>query len=234
MLEKTFYEELDISSNATTDDIKKAYKKSALKCHPDKNGGDRREDFQRLAEIYEILVDPARRRAYDESLQRPSQPRAPPSHRTDPFELFEQLFNDDDFFGSGFIGGFNRRTRAFFDDDANVFDTSRFGRGFGSTRSSHSLFANFDDFFATTASSSRLALPHRPIYHTAVSSRPSNSRSRSHQQGHGDHRLPPQEAPRSDRTVSYGRFDDSGRFFWVKQTESFDPVTNRWILLPTE
>ncbi|KAK4337191.1 hypothetical protein RND71_043290 [Anisodus tanguticus] len=64
---KDFYKTLGISKNATLDDIKKAYKKLALKYHPDKNkspGAD--EKFKEVAEAYEILSDPDKRSKYDQ------------------------------------------------------------------------------------------------------------------------------------------------------------------------
>lgn len=63
------YEVLEVEQSATEDDIKKSYRKLALKFHPDKASEEAREtakqSFQRLAFAYAILSDPARRKRYD-------------------------------------------------------------------------------------------------------------------------------------------------------------------------
>lgn len=58
-----FYDILNIDKNATTDEIKKQYKKLALKHHPDR-GGDP-EMFKKISEAYETLCDPEKRKEYD-------------------------------------------------------------------------------------------------------------------------------------------------------------------------
>lgn len=58
-----FYEMMGVSKSATTDEIKKAFRKKALKEHPDK-GGDP-EAFKELTVAYEILGDPEKRQLYD-------------------------------------------------------------------------------------------------------------------------------------------------------------------------
>eukprot|EP00607_Mallomonas_marina_P010383 CAMPEP_0182421976 /NCGR_PEP_ID=MMETSP1167-20130531/7565_1 /TAXON_ID=2988 /ORGANISM="Mallomonas Sp, Strain CCMP3275" /LENGTH=357 /DNA_ID=CAMNT_0024599653 /DNA_START=345 /DNA_END=1415 /DNA_ORIENTATION=+ len=59
-----FYKRLGVDNSASSDDIKKAYRKEAMKCHPDK-GGDA-EQFKRLSEAYEVLSDEDKRAAYDQ------------------------------------------------------------------------------------------------------------------------------------------------------------------------
>ncbi|KAL1927712.1 hypothetical protein VTP01DRAFT_3533 [Rhizomucor pusillus] len=60
------YKVLGLSSDATEDDIKRAYRKLALKYHPDKNKGpDTTEKFRNISHAYEILSNPEKRRMYD-------------------------------------------------------------------------------------------------------------------------------------------------------------------------
>lgn len=59
-----YYELLGISKNATSDEIKKAYRRLALKYHPDR-GGDQ-EKFKKVNEAYQILSDPQKRSQYDQ------------------------------------------------------------------------------------------------------------------------------------------------------------------------
>ncbi|MCU0449136.1 MAG: molecular chaperone DnaJ [Bernardetiaceae bacterium] len=64
---KDFYEILGVSRNASADDIKKAYRKTAIKYHPDKNPGDKdaEELFKEAAEAYEVLSNPDKKARYD-------------------------------------------------------------------------------------------------------------------------------------------------------------------------
>ncbi len=65
------YEKLGISSSATPDLIKAAYRKKAAQYHPDKNQSpDAPTRFREVQEAYEVLSDPERRKAYDEYRQR--------------------------------------------------------------------------------------------------------------------------------------------------------------------
>jgi molecular chaperone DnaJ len=61
---KDYYQILGVSRNATKDDIKKAYRRLALKYHPDKAGGDE-DKFKEINEAYHILSDDAKRAEYD-------------------------------------------------------------------------------------------------------------------------------------------------------------------------
>lgn len=64
---KDYYKTLGISKGSTEEDIKKAYRKQALKWHPDKNKSAAAEEkFKEIAEAYEVLSDPKKREIYDQ------------------------------------------------------------------------------------------------------------------------------------------------------------------------
>lgn len=65
---KDYYATLGISREASAEEIKKAYRKRALECHPDRNPGDAQaeKDFKAVSEAYEALSDENRRRIYDQ------------------------------------------------------------------------------------------------------------------------------------------------------------------------
>lgn len=64
---KNYYEILGVDNNSDINEIKKSYKKLALKYHPDKNNGDKEAElkFQEVAEAYAVLTDPEKKRVYD-------------------------------------------------------------------------------------------------------------------------------------------------------------------------
>ena len=64
---KDYYAILGVSREAGADDVKKAYRKMALKFHPDKNKAeDAEERFKEIAEAYEVLSDQDKRATYDQ------------------------------------------------------------------------------------------------------------------------------------------------------------------------
>ncbi len=65
---KDYYKILGVSKSASQDEIKKAYRKLAVKYHPDKNAGNREseEKFKEIGEAYEVLRDPEKRKRYDQ------------------------------------------------------------------------------------------------------------------------------------------------------------------------
>ena len=68
MAKKDYYEVLRVVKNADAKEIKKAYRKLALKYHPDKNPGDKtaEEKFKEAAEAYEVLSNPEKKQRYDQ------------------------------------------------------------------------------------------------------------------------------------------------------------------------
>lgn len=69
-MEKNYYNILGVSQVATEEEIRKAYKKLALKYHPDKNQQSAdSERFTEIREAYEVLINPSKRQAYDQSVQ---------------------------------------------------------------------------------------------------------------------------------------------------------------------
>lgn len=68
MAKKDYYEALGIENGASNDEIKKAFRKSALKYHPDKNKGDKdaEEKFKEINEAYQVLSDPQKKSNYDQ------------------------------------------------------------------------------------------------------------------------------------------------------------------------
>ncbi|KAI6111540.1 hypothetical protein EV401DRAFT_1990345 [Pisolithus croceorrhizus] len=101
--ETKYYDLLEVPVDASDSDLKKAYRKKALRLHPDK-GGDP-ELFKEVTHAYEVLSDPDKRRIYD------ARGEAGLSEQggmggMDPQDLFSQLFGGGGFFGGG--GGRNQ------------------------------------------------------------------------------------------------------------------------------
>lgn len=120
MAKRDYYEVLGVSKNATEQDLKQAYRKLALKYHPDKNKGnpEAEEKFKEATEAYEVLRDPQKRASYDRFGHEGIQGFDGFGRRA--YSDFSDIFGDfdmgdifDSFFGSSFGGrkGGGRRSR---------------------------------------------------------------------------------------------------------------------------
>lgn len=110
MAKRDCYEVLGIERTADPDEIKKAYRRAALKYHPDKNPGDKtaEEKFKELGEAYEILSDPQKRALYDQHGHAAFDRRAGTyggGGFHDPFEIFREVFGGGGIFEDLFGGG---------------------------------------------------------------------------------------------------------------------------------
>jgi len=112
---RDYYEILIVERMASSEEIKKSYRKLAVKYHPDKNPGDKtaEEKFKELSEAYEILSDPQKRALYDQHGHAAFDRRAGGGFARgggggfhDPFDIFREVFGGggnifDDLFGGG-------------------------------------------------------------------------------------------------------------------------------------
>lgn len=116
MTKRDYYEILNVSKNATADEIKKAYRKVAMMYHPDRNPGNKEaeEKFKEAAEAYEVLSDPDKKARYDRYGHAAFAPGSggfsgsQNVNMEDIFSQFGDIFGDD-LFGS-FFGGGGRRS----------------------------------------------------------------------------------------------------------------------------
>ena len=117
MSKRDYYEILGVARDASDEEIKKAYRKQALKFHPDKNPGDKsaEDKFKEVGEAYEALSDAQKRAAYDQYGHEAFSPRSRAGSRGggfhDPFEVFREAFGGggvEDIFEQ-FFGGGSRR-----------------------------------------------------------------------------------------------------------------------------
>jgi molecular chaperone DnaJ len=114
MAKRDYYEVLGVDRNASEEEIKKAYRKLAVKLHPDKNPGDKsaEEKFKEIGEAYEALSDPQKRAAYDQYGHAAFDPRTRAGRGGgfygggfhDPFEIFREVFSGSSIFEE-FFGG---------------------------------------------------------------------------------------------------------------------------------
>lgn len=112
MAKRDYYEVLGVKRDADAEEVKKAYRKLAVKYHPDKNPGDKaaEENFKELGEAYEALSDPQKRAAYDQFGHAAFDPRQRAGRGGggagfhDPSDIFREVFGSgifESFFGGG-------------------------------------------------------------------------------------------------------------------------------------
>ena len=111
MAKRDYYAVLGLEKGVSEEEIKKAYRRLAVKYHPDKNPGDKaaEENFKELGEAYEVLNDPQKRAAYDQYGHAAFDRRPGGFSRGggfhDPFEVFREVFGGgsifEDLFGAG-------------------------------------------------------------------------------------------------------------------------------------
>lgn len=122
---RDYYEILGVERNAAADEIKKAYRKLAVKFHPDKNPGNKEaeEKFKELGEAYEVLSDDNKRAAYDRyghaAFSQGMGGGGAGMGGHDPFEVFREVFGSG---GGGIFG-------SIFEDAFGGNERSSRGRG---------------------------------------------------------------------------------------------------------
>jgi len=143
---KDFYDILGVTKDAKEDEIKKVYRKLALKFHPDKNnepGAD--EAFKKIAQAYDCLTNPEKRRKYDEFGN-----EEPEQH----YQHYRQYYNDDispeDIFGMFFGNAFfqegpTRRTQFVYRNQRRQGGEHR-GQHHGQANANASKFLPFIQF----------------------------------------------------------------------------------------
>jgi len=119
MSKRDYYEVLGLGKGASDDDIKKAYRKLAMKFHPDRNAGNKEaeEKFKEVKEAYEVLSDAQKRAAYNQYGHAGVDPSAAGAGAGGAgFRDFADAFSDifgDIFGGGGAAGGGNRRSQVY-------------------------------------------------------------------------------------------------------------------------
>src|SRR4051812_37760617 len=104
-IKRDYYEVLGVTKTADADEIKRAYRRLAMKFHPDRNSGDGKAEaeikFKECSEAYEVLCDPQKRARYDQFGHQGVSGQHDFSHMdvSDIFSMFDEIF------GGGFAGG---------------------------------------------------------------------------------------------------------------------------------
>jgi len=112
MAKRDYYEVLGLGKNASADEIKRAYRRMAMKYHPDKNPGDKEAEakFKECAEAYEVLSDAEKRQRYDQFGHEGLRGAGMHDFSRMNVEDIFSMFGFEDFF-SGIFGGRRRSSR---------------------------------------------------------------------------------------------------------------------------
>lgn len=145
--ETTYYDILGVKPNATSDELKKAYRQLALKYHPDKNPNEG-ERFKQISQAYEVLSNPDKRELYDHGGEQALKEGGISSGGySSPMDIFEMVFGG----GMGGMGG--------------MFDGFGGGRGRGGPRKGkelmHPLTVTLEELY--NGSTRKLALQKKVI-----------------------------------------------------------------------
>ena len=108
MAKRDYYEVLGVEKSASADEIKKAYRKMAIKYHPDKNPGDKEaeEKFKEAAEAYDVLSNPEKKQRYDQFGHAGMGGAASGGFGGGGFSMEDIFSQFGDIFGGHFGGGF--------------------------------------------------------------------------------------------------------------------------------
>jgi molecular chaperone DnaJ len=113
MAKRDYYQVLELNRSATEADVKKAYRRLAMKLHPDRNPNDHdtEEKFKEAKEAYEVLSDAQKRAAYDQFGHAGVDAASRSGQGRDPRDAFGDIFGD--VFGDIFGGGRRGRSQVF-------------------------------------------------------------------------------------------------------------------------
>lgn len=153
--ENDYYKILSVDKVSTSEEIRKAYKKLAVKYHPDKNKHIKAPDaFKKISHAFTVLSDQQKRSTYDKfGNEEGPVNNHHSSHfhfsreEFDPFDIFKQMFENDGFGGFGFGGGQGNSFKVYTSGDGTTMFTSfsNFGGGNRSSRNNIQYFNEEDD-----------------------------------------------------------------------------------------